>query len=573
MIKAFGNIPMIKHSRSKFALNQEHTTTMNEGTLVPFYVQEVYPGDEFRIEGKFLARVNSSFLKPIMSNLYMDTYYFFCPHRLPYPKWKQVMGENTTGYWAQQSPVNVPAVNLANAKVVPQSLAHYMGIPAGQYPNSKDILRISQLPFRAYAHIYNDWFRNENSQAPALIDLGDGDKQINSNEFDESNIFGMPARVNKYHDYFTSCLPAPQKGSPVNISVMGDVPVITKDFTPEPAPGTKLKSLFFRDTEGNLFNGQTGGSLLGLGSGSLVAIENHQLSLAAGGTAINNAEININNYATDIVPGNLWAQTSSMSSVTVNDLRYAFALQRLLERDARAGTRYTEYLQAHFGVISPDARLQRTEYLGGNREPINVTQVPQTSAGSEDSPQANLAAFSQTFGSSRVTKAFTEHGFVIGVCCIRQKHTYQQGIEKFWFRLGRYDFYDPVFAHIGEQPVYVKEIMAQSKDIADDGYKNNTVFGYQEAWADLRYRKDIVTGYMQSGVDGSLDIWHAGDFYDTATAPTLAPDFLLETPEYLDRTLAVPSTTSPQFIVNFYTMNQAIRVMPTYSVPGLLDHN
>ena len=554
MIKAFGNIPMIKHSRSKFALNQEHTTTMNEGTLVPFYVQEVYPGDEFRIEGKFLARVNSSFLKPIMSNLYMDTYFFFCPHRLAYPKWKNVMGENTTGYWAQQAPVNVPAVNLANANVAPQSLAHYMGIPAGQYPNSKDILRISQLPFRAYAHIYNDWFRNENSQAPALVDLGDGDKQVNSNEYDESNIFGMPARVNKYHDYFTSCLPAPQKGSPVNISVMGDVPVVTKDNIGV-TDGVKEPLMLYFAT-GSTFNTEallssdSGGALSGLVGSSVDP-----------GTP------------SPIVPANLWAETSQLGAVTVNDLRYAFALQRLLERDARAGTRYTEYLQAHFGVISPDARLQRTEYLGGKREPINVTQVPQTSAGSEDSPQANLAAFSQTFGSSRVTKAFTEHGFVIGVCCIRQKHTYQQGIEKFWFRLGRYDFYDPVFAHIGEQPVYVKEIMAQSKDIADDGYKDNTVFGYQEAWADLRYRKDIVTGYMQSGVDGSLDIWHAGDYYDTATAPTLAPDFLLETPEYLDRTLAVPSTTSPQFIVNFYTKNQAIRVMPTYSVPGLLDHN
>ena len=550
---------------------------MNEGTLVPFYVQEVYPGDEFRIEGKFLARLNSSFIKPIMSNLYMDTYFFFCPHRLAYPKWKQVMGENTTGYWAQQAPVNVPAVNLANANVVPQSLAHYMGIPAGKYPNSKDILRVSQLPFRAYAHIYNDWFRNENSQAPALIDLGDGDKQVNSNEYDESNIFGMPARVNKYHDYFTSCLPAPQKGSPVNISVTGDVPVVTKDFSPTYAPGTDFTPLKFRKaSDGSLYSSGVGGSLLGIAQNNLTGIQNGVLTLTSTGDmtgSVYNANINISNYSEDLVPLNLWAETSQLSAVTVNDLRYAFALQRLLERDARAGTRYTEYLQAHFGVISPDARLQRTEYLGGKREPINVTQVPQTSAGSEDSPQANLAAFSQTFGSSRVTKAFTEHGFVIGVCSIRQKHTYQQGIEKFWFRLGRYDFYDPVFAHIGEQPVYVKEIMAQSSDIANDTFTDNSVFGYQEAWADLRYRKDIVTGYMQSGVDGSLDVWHAGDYYDTATAPTLAPDFLLETPEYLDRTLAVPSTTSPQFIVNFYTKNQAIRVMPTYSVPGLLDHN
>ena len=252
MIKSFANIPMIKHSRSKFSLDQEHTTTMNEGTLVPFYVQEVYPGDEFRIEGKFLARVNSSFIKPIMSNLYMDTYFFFCPHRLSYPKWKQVMGENVTGFWAEQAPVNVPAVNLANTTVAPQSLAHYMGIPAGSYSNVKDLLRISQLPFRAYAHIYNDWFRNENSQAPALIDLGDGDKKINSNEYDESNIFGMPARVNKYHDYFTSCLPAPQKGSPVNISVMGDVPVVTKDDLSISAGSYSPMS--FSDVNGLAFN-------------------------------------------------------------------------------------------------------------------------------------------------------------------------------------------------------------------------------------------------------------------------------------------------------------------------------
>ncbi|WP_214282020.1 major capsid protein, partial [Escherichia coli] len=264
----------------------------------------------------------------------------------------------------------------------------------------------------------------------------------------------------------------------------------------------------------------------------------------------------------------LKAKTSDMTVANVNDLRFAFQLQKMLEKDARGGTRYREYLQSHFGVTSPDSRMQVPEFLGGARLPVSIEQVEQTTPGEGANTVGQVGAYSLSNGRSGFTKGFVEHGFVIGVLCVRQHHTYQQGIEKFWTRNKRTDFYDPVFANIGEQPIYQSELYYDNSDTAD---YSNTVFGYQEAWADYRYKPSRISGELRSTATNSMDIWHLGDNY--ANAPILGNQFLSETTEYLDRALAVPSTTANQFIIDIYTENEMIRPMPVYSVPGLIDHH
>lgn len=542
MSNNFSSVPNINISRSKFTARYHHKTSFNMGKLIPFDVIEVLPGDTFKLKMDEVCRISSALIRPIMDNLFLDVYYFFVPNRLSFNKWAEVMGENTKGHWIPAAEVTVPTFRFGEVKQ--GTIPDYFGLPLGQYTGQTQHLpEVSILPFNAYALIWNEFFRDENNQDP--VQLFNDKRAFGSSNFNwspDNYAQAYPAPVCKLHDYFTSALPAPQKGEAVKFSLVGDIPV----------------------TDGggdNLFRLKNYGTILAnpyaLGStnnGSNVSY----LSLPNGTFSIS-----------DIAPQfSLKAQASNVPVANVNELRFAFQLQKMLEKDARGGTRYREYLQSHFGVTSPDSRMQVPEFLGGARLPVSIEQVEQTTPGEGADTVGQVGAYSLSNGRAGFTKGFVEHGFVIGVLCVRQHHTYQQGIEKFWTRKKRTDFYDPVFANIGEQPIYQSELFYDNSSTAD---YSNTVFGYQEAWADYRYKPSRISGELRSTATNSMDIWHLGDNY--SNAPILGNQFLSETTEYLDRALAVPSTTANQFIIDIYTENEMIRPMPVYSVPGLIDHH
>ena len=538
----FNTVPTIKHSRSRFDLSHSHKTSINAGDLVPFLVQEIYPGDSFDIDSKAVVRATSAFLKPVMDDCFLDMFYFFVPNRLVDTRWQAVMGENTQSYWAPAGTAQAPVV-YPSASIPVGSIADYMGIPTGMAFTSSNAPAVNLYPFRAFALIWNDWFRDENVAPPMSIQKGSTGvmESFNSNSWSVTNYTGMPPKVAKVHDYFTSALPEPQKGNAQSIVGTQLYPVIPLSV----------------DT-GNLISQQT--KVVVAGPSTPISTS---VALATSPTTSYLAASTPAAVPTSTFLGfdNLFARNDQ--GISVNDLRLSVQLQKQLERDARSGSRYIEYIRAAFGVDAGDYRLQRPEFLGGSRNPISIQQVPQTSQGTTESPLAELGAYSLSMGSARAKKGFVEHGFVIGVMCIRQYHTYQQGVERFWRRQNRIDYYDPVFQSIGEQPVYQNELYALSA-------KDN-VFGYQEAWADLRYRPNRVSGKMRSTAPDSLDIWHFGDEY--SSAPVLNQAFINETPQFIDRTLAVPSTTEPQFILDIRINEYATRCLPTYSVPSLLDHH
>lgn len=543
-------------SRSKFPRNFSHKTTFNAGQVIPFYIDEVLPGDTFQVRTSKVVRMQT-LLTPVMDNVYLDTYYFFVPNRLVWEHWKQFMGENTESAWIPQVEYEVPQLTApANGWEV-GTLADYMGVPTGVKG-----LSVSALPFRAYALIMNEWFRSENLTDPLNIPVDDATVQgVNTGNY-VSDVAkgGKPFVANKFRDYFTSCLPSPQKGPDVTINTaqLGNAPVVPMD---KPVPKDLLNypyNVYIPNGNSDFGAGYHAGSVHRNSFGGAYW-------LAKDGNS--DLDPTIDNGVAGY-PANLWAQFDNTVSVaTINQLRTAFQIQKFYERSARGGSRYIETLKAHFGVTSPDARLQRPEYLGGNRIPVSINQVIQNSGTvSGSTPLGDTGAMSLTTDvHSDFTKSFVEHGFVIGVMVARYDHTYQQGIERFWSRKSMFDYYWPEFANIGEQAVLNKEIYAQGNAQDDE------VFGYQEAWADYRYKPSRVSGEMRSSYAQSLDVWHLADDY--SKMPALSDAWIHEDPSTINRVLAVSDNLANQFFCDIYVQNYSTRNMPLYSIPGLIDHH
>lgn len=647
-VSHFSEVPHIEIQRSVFDRSSEHKTTFNAGKLIPIYIDEVLPGDTFTFDQAMVLRMSTP-LYPVMDNSFLDVYYFFVPMRLVWQNTKQFFGENDSAPWDDMDEFTVPSLRIYSDAVKTGSVADYFGIPVGVKSDLSvyDDNTISALPFRAYALIWNEWFRDQNMMYPCdIMAESNGIFDYVNDEFDPSSgtapntpaLGGMPLPVAKFHDYFTSALPEPQKGDPVSFNLgTGSVPVdftinggssLTKDYVP----------IFQRDglTDNLNILGLKSGNITAYASNGTAPTDDYSVLLpseTASGNVSMNEYLGISRFSTGGTPSSLvgdqpvnWLRgtsgdgtdytrsfvgisssgetandlpyryvlknmafdsnvtkqtinaainVASLGSITVNELRMSFALQRLLERDARGGTRYREIIRAHFGVTSPDARMQIPEYLGGKRIPINVSQVLQTSESTSSSPLGETGAFSLTSDvDSMFTYSSTEHGYIIGVCCVRTNHTYQQGIEKMWSRKRRFDFYWPALANIGEQAILNREIYFSGTTDTD-----SKPFGYQEAWAEYRYKPSRVSGYMRSTIDvdgtpastGSLDVWHYADNY--GSTPTLSSGWIAETPDNIDRTLAVSSDVSHQFIADFAFKCRCARPMPVYSVPGLLDHN
>lgn len=558
-----GGVPTIYHSRSKFDLSYFHKTTGNIGDLLPLYVQEVYAGDTFKCDANVVARVTSSFLKPVMDNLFCDVMFFYVRSRTIFDKWDEIFGENKQSAWARPTQVSAPTYNsqTSNIDLQASDLACYLGLPVGG--NSTDLIGdggFNILPFRAYAKIYDEWYRDENLVDPMLIQTGARNpttEALNHLDFSPSNYFGKPAKVAKMHDYFTQLLPAPQKGSSVDI-----LPIQSFQNVPVNTVGVS------HSDNGYFLQGRlSGGAPFALNSqvplGMLVQAPSEGSHPVVAGTSDTSYGFSVGQGFT---PTNLVAETSSLSvqPISVNDLRMAVQTQKMLERDAIYGTRSVERLRAVFGVSSSDAILQRSEFLGGRRFPLSVLQTVQTSQSVEKSPLGNVAGWSLSNGRAGYTKAFTDEGFVIGMVCVRQFHTYQQGVEKFWWRKDRLDYLNPLFCSIGYQPVRTREIYSAVNS-------PDAVFGYAPIYEDLRCRNNRISGQLASAEGEGLDIWHFADYYDNS--PVLGQEWIEEPRKFVDRTLSVPSTTVDQFIFDVYFKQYAIRVLPTYGEPGLVDHH
>lgn len=548
------NPTRIDMSRSRFDRSSSYKTTFNVGQIIPFYVDEVLPGDTFSIDTSKVVRMQT-LLTPVMDDIFLDTYYFFVPNRLTWSHWKQFMGENTESAWIPSVEYEVPQLTAPEGGWNIGTIADYLGIPTGVSG-----LSVNALPFRAYALIMNEWFRDENLSDPLNIPVTDATVQgVNTGTFvTDVAKGGLPYTAAKYHDYFTSALPAPQKGPDVTIPVAdaGTFQVVTRPENVSYKGSATPLRFGLVDSPDQVYEGQ-------------YPLYNRFLGVNQGlGANTSKGAAGSQDNIPLLAPLNLWAEGSGVAqAATINQLRLAFQIQKLYERDARGGTRYIEILKSHFGVTSPDARLQRPEYLGGNRIPININQVVQSSStDASGTPQGNTAAYSLTSDNhSDFTKSFVEHGFLIGVMVARYRHTYQQGLERFWSRKDRFDYYFPVFANIGEQAIKNKEIYAQGT------VKDDEVFGYQEAWADYRYRPNRVTGEMRSSAPQSLDVWHLGDDYKSL--PSLSDSWIREDSKTVNRVLAVSDNVSAQLFCDIYIRNLCTRPMPLYSIPGLIDHH
>lgn len=543
----FSEIPQISLKRSKFDLSHSHKTTANVGDIVPIYCDEILPGDSVQMDLASLVRMATP-IYPVADNLYADYYFFFTPTRLVWEHWQQFWGENDDP-WIQPVEYQIPQITAPTGGFIEGTIADYMGIPT-----KVGNISVNALPFRCYAKIYNDWFRDENLQKSVAVDIDDATHNGSNQEPNQSlYVFtrgGKCGKAAKMHDYFTSCLPSPQKGPDVSIPLGTVSPVIVGDTHTANPNDVNLKWETLRQ---HLEVKGTAGAY-------------SNLSVNQDGNTAAHPDYDSTAVSTETLtrPSNLYADLSQATAATINQLRTAFAVQKYYE-NATNGTRYIEYLKNVFGVTSSDARLQRSEYLGGVRVPINMDQIIQTSSTDNTSPQGNTAGFSCTISrNSLFTKSFEEHGYLIGLMVIRTQHTYQQGLNKLWLRKKWVDFYNPYFATLGNMGVTNDQIYAQGTS------QDKEVFGYQEAWAEYRYKENRVSGYMRSNATGSLDVWHYADDY--SQLPTLGSAWIKEPKENVDRTLAVSSEITHQFICDFYFKTFYTRAMPVYSIPGLIDH-
>lgn len=552
----------MERPRSKFDRSHQLLTTINEGELVPIYCDEVLPGDTAQVRLNGLIRMSTP-IYPIMDNCYMDTYFFFVPCRLLWEHWENMFGENDTDYWAEKTEYSTPKCSFGTEKGIQSgSIGDYFGLPTKI--NKK--IEVNALPARAYAMIYNEWFRDENTEAPLMLGYkktddggqaknGEVDIEKYANEpnvttnTNEATLYGMkPAKAGKFHDYFTSCLPSPLKSDPVEINLTGNAPVglyKNQELTEFGTPTGKNQIFMNQTLTGSNLAPNIGNNYVEGSRGSIII-----------GSASSSEQVDEIAY--------LGASLSDVSAISIQDLRMAIALQHIFEADARNGTRYREFLSGTWGVTSPDSRLQIPEYIGGQRIAINVNQVVQTSQTDTTTGQAlgNTAAYSLTTCSKQmVDYAATEYGYIIGLAVVRVEHSYQQGLATKWTRGGRFTYYDPRLAALGEQPVYNREIYAQGT------HEDEQVFGYQEAWADYRYKPSYVTGEMRSNYQTSLDAWHYADDYNAL--PHLSAEWIQEGTQNIDRTIAVTSNVSHQFLCDFYFTEDWYREMPIYSIPGI----
>lgn len=563
----FNQVPNLEITRSRFKRDQDIKLTFDAGQLIPFYVDEVLPGDTFSIDNVGLVRMSTPIF-PVMDNCYLDYYYFFCPNRILWEHWKEFMGEVTEEPWVQQTEYTVPQLKIKggtaeNKFPMENSILDYMGIPTKIIGTTGE-LDVNALPIRAYVKIWNEWFRDQNVDNPAINSNKDADVTYKDSGKDatietilqEAYTGGRPLPVNRFHDYFSSTLPSPQRSTEsVTIPMLGNAPIygyIDKELT------SKWENRTINPM-GSIAEYQTQGTG---GSGTQTTITSRKTKSGEALPLITswvNEGINDSAY--------MGADLSGVTGATINQLRQAFQVQKYFEELARGGSRYREQIYSLFRTRISDKTVQIPEYLGGDRIMINMSQVVQTSGTTDVSPQGNVSAMSVTgFGKSAFTKSFEEHGFVIGVCCVRHDHTYQQGLERMFSRKNKLDYYFPVFANLGEQAVLKKELYAQGTET------DNEAFGYQECWADYRMKPNRICGAFRSNATGTLDSWHYGDNY--ASTPALSQEWMKEGSAEIERTLATENKINePQFIADFLVKNTTVRPMPMYSVPGLIDHH